>query len=255
MMDFKNKNGLIFGVANHRSIAFNIAKLLSEKGAKIGYSYQNERVKGSVEKSLDGLNPKFIEECDVLNEKSVNNFFQRANMEFENINFIVHSIAYAEREDLGGDFSNISKNGFSTALETSAYSLIPIVKEGSKLMNNGGSIITLSFEASQKVYPGYNIMGTAKAALENCVKQLANEYGKYNLRVNAISAGPLPTLAARSINGFNNMRKAHAERSPLKRNITHEEVANATCFMLSELSSGITGAIIPVDSGYGIMGI
>ena len=127
-MDFKNKNGLIFGVANHRSIAFNIAKLLSENGAKIGYSYQNERVKGSVEKSLNGLNPKFIEECDVLNEKSLNNFFQRANKEFENIDFIVHSIAYAEREDLGGDFSNISKNGFSTALETSASSLIPIVK-------------------------------------------------------------------------------------------------------------------------------
>ena len=116
MMDFKNKNGLIFGVAYHRSMAFNIAKLLSENGAKIGYSYQNERVKGSVEKSLDGLNPKFIEECDVLNEKSLNNFFQRANKEFENIDFIVHSIAYAEREDLGGDFSDVSKSGFSTCL-------------------------------------------------------------------------------------------------------------------------------------------
>ena len=153
----------------------------------------------------------------------------------------------AERDDLGGDFSNVSKEGFSTALETSAFSLIPIVKNGSSLMKNGGSVITLSFEASQKVYPGYNIMGTAKAALENCVKQLANEYGKYNIRVNAISAGPLPTLAARSINGFNDMRKAHAERSPLKRNITHQEVANVSSFMLSELSSGITGATIPVD--------
>ena len=254
-MDFKNKNGLIFGVANHRSIAFNIAKLLSESGAKLGYSYQNERVKDSVEKSLEELAPKFIEECDVLNERSLNKFFKKANKEFENIDFIVHSIAYAQREDLGGDFSKVSKTGFSTALETSAFSLIPIVKEGSELMKNGGSIITLSFEASQKVYPGYNIMGTAKAALENCVKQLANEYGKSNIRVNAISAGPLPTLAARSIAGFNNMRKAHAERSPLKRNITHEEVANASCFMLSELSSGITGAVIPVDSGYGIMGI
>ena len=254
-MDFKNKNGLIFGVANHRSIAFNIAKLLSESGAKLGYSYQNERVKDSVEKSLEGLSPKFIEECNVLDEKSLDKFFKKANKEFENIDFIVHSIAYAQREDLGGDFSKVSKTGFSTALETSAFSLIPIVKEGSELMKNGGSIITLSFEASQKVYPGYNIMGTAKAALENCVKQLANEYGKSNIRVNAISAGPLPTLAARSIAGFNNMRKAHAERSPLKRNITHEEVANASCFMLSELSSGITGAVIPVDSGYGIMGL
>ncbi|MBK66212.1 MAG: enoyl-[acyl-carrier-protein] reductase FabI [Chloroflexi bacterium] len=254
-MDFKGKKGLIFGVANHRSIAYHIAKVLSENGANLGYSYQNERVRDSVSKSLEDSNPAFLEECDVLNEESLNNFFTKASEEFENVDFIVHSIAYAEREDLGGDFSNISKAGFSTALETSAYSLIPILRYGSKLMKNGGSVITLSFEASQKVYPGYNIMGTAKAALENCVRQLANEYGKDNIRVNAISAGPLPTLAARSINGFNNMRKAHAERSPLKRNITHDEVANASCFMLNELSSGITGATIPVDSGYGIMGL
>tara|TARA_B100000902_G_C27276415_1_gene899112 strand:+ start:466 stop:1230 length:765 start_codon:yes stop_codon:yes gene_type:complete len=254
-MDFKGKKGLIFGVANHRSIAYHISKVLTENGAILGYSYQNNRVKDSVSKSLEDSNPAFLEECDVLNEESLNNFFTKASEEFENVDFIVHSIAYAEREDLGGDFSNISKAGFSTALETSAYSLIPILRYGSKLMKNGGSVITLSFEASQKVYPGYNIMGTAKAALENCVRQLANEYGKDNIRVNAISAGPLPTLAARSINGFNNMRKAHAERSPLKRNITHDEVANASCFMLNELSSGITGATIPVDSGYGIMGL
>ena len=254
-MDFKGKKGLVFGVANHRSIAYHIAKVLSDNGAEIGYSFQNDRVKDSVSKSLEGTNPKFLLECNVLDEKSINDFFQKASQEFNEIDFLVHSVAYAEREDLGGDFSNVTKEGFSTALETSAYSLIPLVKYGAKLMKNGGSIITLSFEASQKVYPGYNIMGTAKAALENCVKQLANEYGKNNIRVNAISAGPLPTLAARSINGFNEMRKAHAERSPLKRNITHEEVANASSFMLSDLSSGITGATIPVDSGYGIMGL
>ena len=254
-MNFKGKKGLVFGVANHRSIAYHIAKVLSNNGAEIGYSFQNERVMESVSKSLKDINPKFLLECDVLKEESIKNFFDKASEEFKEIDFIVHSIAYAERDDLGGDFSNVSKKGFSTALETSAYSLIPIVKNGSSLMKNGGSVITLSFEASQKVYPGYNIMGTAKAALENCVKQLANEYGKYNIRVNAISAGPLPTLAARSINGFNEMRKAHAERSPLKRNITHEEVANASSFMLSDLSSGITGSTIPVDSGYGIMGI
>ena len=254
-MNFKGKKGLVFGVANHRSIAYHIAKVLSDNGAEIGYSFQNERVMESVSKSLKDINPKFLLECDVLKEESIKNFFDKASEEFKEIDFIVHSIAYAERDNLGGDFSNVSKEGFSTALEISAYSLIPIVKNGSSLMKNGGSVITLSFEASQKVYPGYNIMGTAKAALENCVKQLANEYGKYNIRVNAISAGPLPTLAARSINGFNEMRKAHAERSPLKRNITHEEVANVSSFMLSDLSSGITGSTIPVDSGYGIMGI
>ncbi|MBH60591.1 MAG: enoyl-[acyl-carrier-protein] reductase FabI [Dehalococcoidia bacterium] len=255
-MDFKGKKGLIFGVANHRSIAYYIAKELSSLGAEIGYSYQNERILGSVEKSLNDLNPSFIEECDVLNQNSLDNFFKVAKVKLNQIDFIVHSIAFAEREDLGGNFSNVTKDGFSTALETSAYSLIPITKLGSEIMNpEGGSIITLSFEASQKVYPGYNIMGTAKAALENCVKQLASEYGKNNIRVNAVSAGPLPTLAARSIAGFKEMQKVHSDRSPLKRNVTHEEVANTSSFLLSDLSSGITGAIIPVDSGYGIMGL
>lgn len=255
-MEFKGKKGLIFGVANHRSIAYFIAKELSDLGAEIGYSYQSERVRGSVEKSLKELNPSFIEECDVLDQESLTNFFKISKEKLNQIDFIVHSIAFAEREDLGGNFSKVTKSGFSTALETSSYSLIPITYMGSKIMNpEGGSIITISFEASQKVYPGYNVMGTAKAALENCVKQLAYEYGANNIRVNAVSAGPLPTLSARSIDGFNYMRKAHADRSPLKRNITHEEVAHTSSFLLSDLSSGITGAIIPVDSGYGIMGL
>ena len=255
-MEFKGKKGLIFGVANHRSIAYFIAKELSALGAEIGYSYQSERVLGSVEKSLKELNPSFIEECDVLNQESLTNFFKISKEKLNQIDFIVHSIAFAEREDLGGNFSKVTKSGISTALETSSYSLIPITYMGSKIMNSeGGSIITISFEASQKVYPGYNVMGTAKAALENCVKQLAYEYGANNIRVNAVSAGPLPTLSARSIDGFNYMRKAHADRSPLKRNITHEEVAHTSSFLLSDLSSGITGAIIPVDSGYGIMGL
>ena len=220
-MDFKGKKGLIFGIANHRSIAYFIAKELSALGAEIGYSYQAERVRGSVEKSLKDLNPSFIEECDVLNKESLTNFFKLSKEKLSQIDFIVHSIAFAEREDLGGNFSNVTKSGFSTALETSSYSLIPITNMGSKIMNpKGGSIITMSFEASQKVYPGYNVMGTAKAALENCVKQLAYEYGANNIRVNAVSAGPLPTLSARSIDGFNHMRKVHADRSPLKRNIT-----------------------------------
>ena len=255
-MEFKGKKGLIFGVANHRSIAYFIAKELSDLGAEIGYSYQSERVLGSVEKSLKELSPSFIEECDVLDQESLTNFFKISKEKLNQIDFIVHSIAFAEREDLGGNFSKVTKSGFSTALETSSYSLIPITYMGSKIMNpEGGSIITISFEASQKVYPGYNVMGTAKAALENCVKQLAYEYGANNIRVNAVSAGPLPTLSARSIDGFNYMRKAHADRSPLKRNITHEEVAHTSSFLLSDLSSGITGAIIPVDSGYGIMGL
>ncbi len=172
------------------------------------------------------------------------------------LDFVVHSIAYAERDDLGGNFSETGIDGFRTALEVSAYTLIPITSMAvPHFGENGGAVVTLTFDASEKVYPGYNVMGTAKAALENTVRQLAAEYGGKSVRINAVSAGPLPTLAARSIPGFNEMRRAHADRAPLGRNITHTEVAHASVFLLSDLATGITGHVLPVDGGYGIMGI
>ena len=254
-MDFTNKRGIIFGVANPRSIAWAISKSLSDNGAQLAFTYQNERLKDPVSKAVKDMNPIELIECDALNENQIEEVFQKVS-ESGPIDFVVHSIAFAQREDLGGNFSETSLDGFRTALEVSAYTLIPIVKHAAPHINkDGGSIITMSFEASNKVYPGYNIMGTAKAALENSVKQLAYEYGSKNIRVNAVSAGPLPTLAARSIPGFNDMRNIHASKSPLKRNVSHEEVANTSLFLLSDLSSGITGAVIPVDAGYGIMGL
>lgn len=255
-IDLTGKRGVVFGVANQRSIAWAISRQLAAAGAEMAFTYQNERLKGPVEKAASELGSPLLIECDATSEEQVKAVYDRVSADWSSIDFIVHSIAYAERDDLGGDFSALSLQGFRTALETSAYTLIPIARYGAPLMSDsGGSIITMTFDASVKVYPGYNVMGTAKAALENEVRQLAAEFGPGGVRVNAISAGPLPTLAARSIPGFNDMRRAHQERSPLKRAITHEEVANMALFLLSDMSTGTTGAVIPVDAGYGIMAL
>lgn len=255
-IDLSGKRGVVFGVANQRSIAWSIAERLAAAGAEMAFAYQNERVKGPVEKLVSTIGEPFIFECDATDDAQVKAVYEQVKDKWGTIDFIVHSVAYAERDDLGGAFSNVSLEGFRTALGASAFTLIPIVKHGAPLIaESGGSIITMTFDASVKVYPGYNIMGTAKAALENEVRQLAAEYGPSGIRVNAISAGPLPTLAARSIPGFNEMRRAHQDRSPLKRAITHDEVANMALFLLSDLSTGTTGAVIPVDAGYGIMAL
>ena len=194
-------------------------------------------------------------ECDVSQDESIEAAFDNMKRELGGIDFVVHSVAYANREDLKGEFSKTARDSFLMTLDISAYSLIPIVRHASSLMDGGGSVVTMTFQASERVFPGYNVMGTAKAALENEVRQLAEEFGRQNVRVNAISAGPLETLASRGIYGFPDMRKIHAEKAPLKRNITHEEVAKTALFLCSDLSSGITGSIIPVDAGYHIMAV
>ena len=255
-IDLKGKKGVVFGVANHRSIAWGISKLLADAGAELCFTYLNERLKKPVEKTVSEIGNPLLLECDATDEKQIEKVYKTVKNKYGSIDFIVHCIAYAEREDLGGNFSDTNLNGFRTALETSAYTLIPVVGKSVNLFGEkGGSVITLTFDASQRVYPGYNIMGTAKAALENEVRQLAVEFGEKNIRINSISAGPLPTLAARSIPGFSEMNKAHRERSPLKRNINHNEVAMTALFLLSDMSSGIPGANIPVDAGYGIIAL
>lgn len=254
-IDLTGKKGVVFGVANHRSIAWGISEKLAAAGAELAFTYLNDRLKPSVEKTVAKIGGAPLLECDATDEEQVKAVYDQIKSDWGKLDFIVHSVAYAEREDLGGAFSNVSLQGFRTALETSAYSLVPVVRYGAPLMEDGGSIITMTFDASVKVYPGYNIMGTAKAALENEMRQLAAEFGPTGIRVNAITAGPLPTLAARSIPGFNEMRKAHQERSPLRRAITHDEVSNTALFLLSDMSTGITGATIPVDAGYGIMAL
>tara|TARA_Y100000768_G_scaffold367181_1_gene330033 strand:- start:54 stop:833 length:780 start_codon:yes stop_codon:yes gene_type:complete len=253
-IDLNGKKGIVFGVANHRSIAWAISKVLADAGAELCFTYLNERLKQPVEKTVSEISNPLLLECDATDEKQIEKVYETVKNHYGSIDFIVHCIAYAERDDLGGNFSDTNISGFRTALETSAYTLIPVVGKAANLFGeNGGSVITLTFDASQRVYPGYNIMGTAKAALENEVRQLAVEFGEKNIRVNSISAGPLPTLAARSIPGFSEMNKAHRERAPLKRNINHNEVATTALFLLSDMSSGITGANIPVDAGYGIV--
>ena len=254
-LDLSGKNAVVFGVANQRSIAWSIANTLAQAGARLALTYQGERLKDSVSKLGDQLSDSVVLPCDVSDDQEIQSVFEALGQSMGQLDVVVHSVAFASREELQGDFSMTSRDGFRTALDISAYSLIPIARYALPLMTQGGAILTMTFHASEKVYPGYNVMGTAKAALENEVKQLAAELGQHNVRVNALSAGPLDTLAARGIGGFLDMKRVHAERSPLRRNITHDEVAQAALFLCSDLSSGVTGSVLPVDAGYHIMGV
>ena len=253
-IDLSGRSAVVFGVANQRSIAWAIAQQLHAAGAALTVTYQNERMGRSVLGLVEGMERTQAVECDVLDEASVMAAVD-ASSSVAPLGVAVHSVAFANRDDLEGAFSRTGVDGFRTALEVSAYSLLPVARAAAAKMDDGGSILTLTFHAADKVYPGYNVMGVAKAALENEVKQLAAEYGPLGVRVNAISAGPLNTLAARGISGFTNMHEIHASRSPLKRNITQEEVGSAALFLASPLASGITGHVLYVDAGYNVMGV
>ena len=254
-IDLTGKNGVVLGVANDRSIAWSIARILGQAGARLALTYQNDRLKERVSRLADTLEGALVIPCDATDDDQIESLFSQVKEEFGDLSFLVHSIAYANREDLAGNFSETGREGFRIALEVSAYSLLPLVKHAAPLMTNGGSVVTMTFHASTRVYPGYNVMGTAKAALEHEVRQLAFEFGERGIRLNAISAGPLETLAARGIHGFMDMRRHHAEKAALKRNISADEVAKTALFLCSDMSSGITGSIIPVDAGYHIMAI
>ena len=254
-IDLTGKKGVVFGVANDRSIAWAISRMLGEAGAQLALIYQNDRLKDRVVRLAGTLDNAITLPCDASDDAQIEAAFEQVAESFGDISFLVHSIAYANREDLAGRFADTNREGFRIALDVSAYSLLPLVKHAAPLMTAGGSVIAMTFQASQKVYPGYNVMGTAKAALEHSVRQLAAEFGEDNIRVNAISAGPLDTLAARGIHGFLDMKKIHAEKAPLQRNISADEVAKTALFLCSDMSSGITGSIIPVDAGYHIMAV
>ena len=254
-IDLSGKNGIVFGVANDRSIAWAIAEVLAQAGARLAFTYQNDRLKDRVDRLAGTLDGAITLPCDASDDQQIEDVFQQTGESFGEISFLVHSIAFANREDLAGNFSETGREGFRLALEISAFSLLPLMKYAAPMMTNGGSVITMTFQASQRVYPGYNVMGTAKAALEHEVRQLAAEFGGQNIRVNAISAGPLDTLAARGIHGFLDLKRAHAEKAPLQRNINADEVAKTALFLCSDLSSGITGSVIPVDAGYHIMAV
>jgi enoyl-[acyl-carrier protein] reductase I len=252
----QNKQGIIFGVANKRSIAWATAQALHQAGARLAFAYQGERLKENVERlTAEEMPGSPLLSCDVTNQADVNEVFKRLGAEFGRVDFLVHSIAFAPREALEGEYMKVERDGFLAALEVSAYSLTQLARAAAPLMTDGGSIVTMTFHGADKVYQGYNVMGVAKAALESSVRYLAADLGPRNIRVNAISAGPIQTLAARGVSGLSTMMKVHAERAPLKRNVEPREVGNTAMFLCSSLSSGITGETIFVDCGYNVMGI
>jgi enoyl-[acyl-carrier protein] reductase I len=249
----ENKFGIVFGVANKRSIAWASALALAGAGARLAFTYQNERLRENVEGLTKDLPGALLSQCDVVNSGEVAQTFARVKEEFGRLDFIVHSLAFAPREALDGEYLNTSSEAFQTTLEISAYSLVALARAAQPLMTEGGSIVSMSYYGAEKVVPNYNVMGVAKAALEASTRYLASDLGPHNIRVNAISAGPLNTLAARGVGNMGTMLKHHAERAPLRRNVEASEVGNATLFLCSPLSSGITGEIIHVDCGYNIM--
>jgi len=252
----KEKNGIIFGVANKRSIAWATAQSLHQAGARLAFTYQGDRLKENVEGlTSDAMPNALVLPCDVTKQEEVDETFNRVGTEFGRLDFVIHSIAFAPREALEGDYLKTDRDAFVTALEISAYSLTQLARAAAPLMTEGGSIVTMTFHGADKVYQGYNVMGVAKAALESSVRYLAADLGPRNIRVNAISAGPIQTLSARGVSGLTNMLKHHAERCPLHRNVEPREVADTALFLCSSLSSGITGETIYVDCGYNIMGI
>ncbi len=246
-----NKNILIMGVRNKWSIAWGIVKAAQEEGARVILTYQGEREKGSVEE----LGGDSIFQCDISVDQDIDNMFSAIKEKYGVLHGVVHSIAHANSEDLQRDFVYTSREGFAHALDVSAYSLVAVARAAKELMTEGGSIITLTYMGSEKVLPNYNIMGVAKAALEASVRYLASDLGPQNIRVNAISAGPVKTLSAKGVKDFGNIMNTVEEKAPLRRNITQQDLGKNALYLLSELSSGCTGEIIHVDSGYNIMGI
>ena len=252
----QNKNGIIFGVANKRSIAWATALSMHEAGARLAFTYQGDRLKENVEGLTNESMPgSLLLSCDVTKQDEVDEAFRRVGEEFGRLDFLIHSIAFAPREALGGEYLNTSRDAFVTALEISAYSLAQLSRAAAPLMTEGGSIATMSYYGAEKVVAGYNVMGVAKAALEASTRYLAKDLGPRNIRINAISAGPIQTLSARGVSDFSSMLKHHAERAPLGRNVEAREVGNTAVFLCSSMASGITGEVIYVDCGYNIIGI
>ncbi|MFN0120160.1 MAG: enoyl-ACP reductase [Blastocatellia bacterium] len=254
IMLLEGKKGLIAGVANKHSIAWAIAQAASREGAQLAFNYQNERLRENVEKLAAEIPGARIYPCDVVNDDEIAALAQRYEADFGRMDFLVHSLAYAPREALEGEFVNTTRQDFATALDISAYSLVALSRAFLPLLNDGGSIITLSYLGAERVVPHYNVMGVAKAALEATVRYLANDLGPRNIRVNAISAGPIRTLAARGVSGITKMVEKHREIAPLRRATEQAEVGDTAVFFLSAMSRGITGEIVYVDGGYNIVG-
>lgn len=257
---FDGKKGLVFGIANDRSIAWAITKQLHAEGAEMGFTHlpdqdlERRKAEKKLRKLVEPIGAKLVMPCDVQNDEQLDAVFQAAAETFGKIDFIVHSMAYAPLDDLKGPVSGVSREGFRLSMEISAYSLMSLAGRAKPLMNEGGSILAMTYLGGERVIPGYNLMGICKAALESALEYLAHEMGPDGIRVNAVSAGPLKTLAASAVGDFNQMMKLYETFSPLRRNVTAEEIGKTAMFLLSDMASGITGENVHVDSGYHIMG-
>jgi enoyl-[acyl-carrier protein] reductase I len=245
---------VVFGVANKRSIAWSIAQGLHNAGARLAITYQNERLEQEARDLILSLPGAEAFMCDVSRDEDIARLFATLKERYGKLNALVHSVAFAPAEELKGEFINTTREGFRIAHDVSVYSLIAVARAAAPLMEDGGSILTMTYYGAEKVVPHYNVMAVAKAALECTVRYLAYDLGKRNIRVNAISAGPIKTLAARGISGLSDMLKSHAERAPLQRNVDVNEVGSTGVFLVSDASSGITGEVLYVDCGYNIMG-
>jgi enoyl-[acyl-carrier protein] reductase I len=254
MLNLEGRVAVVFGLANKRSIAWGIAQKLHQAGVTLAIGYQNERLKAEAQDLITELPGAEAFQCDVSNDAEIDQVFAQLKERYGKLHVLVHSIGFAPADELKNDFIHTSRDGFRIAHDVSVYSLIALSRAAAPLMTEGGSIITLTYYGSEKVVPHYNVMGVAKAALEATVRYLAADLGRQNIRVNAISAGPIKTLAARAIGGLSDMLKFHADRAPLHRNTEQSEVGNTAVYLASDMASGVTGEVIYVDSGYNIMG-
>lgn len=252
---FEGKTALIFGVANKYSIAWGIAQALHREGCELAFSYGIPQLERRVRPLAESVNAKVVEECDVTDDAAIGRVFGKVKETYGTIDVLVHSIAYAQREDLEGRFVDTSRQGFKTALDISAYSLVALTRAAEPLMPNGGSILTMTYYAAEKVAPNYNVMGVAKAALEASVRYLANDLGPQGIRVNAISAGPIKTLAASGVAGLRKMLNYSERVAPLRTTVSTEDVGNTAVWLLSDWSRAVTGEVVYVDAGWNILGL
>lgn len=253
----EGKTALVFGVANRRSIAWAIAQALAGAGARMAFTYQGERIEAGVHELASSVNSDLVLPCDVTKDEDLDAVFQAVDNEFDGLDILVHSVAYAAKEDLEGRFVDTKRSNFLMALDISAYSLTAMVQRAEPLMEKrgGGAVLTMTYLGGERAVGNYNVMGVAKSALDSSLRYLAAELGPKNIRVNAISAGPIRTLAARSIAGFTLMEEHYEKRAPLRRNVDASEVGQTALFLCSPMASGITGEVVFVDAGYQIMGL
>ena len=253
--NLEGRNAVVFGVANKRSIAWSIAQGLHSAGAKLAITYQNQRLEQEAKDLILSLPGAEAFMCDVSSDTEIDRLFAQLKERYGKLHVLVHSIAFAPADELKNEFLATSREGFRVAHDVSVYSLIALARAAAPLMEDGGSIITMTYYGAEKVVPHYNVMAVAKAALECTVRYLAHDLGKRKIRVNAISAGPIKILAARRISGLGDMLKSHAERAPLRRNVLPDEVARSALYLCSDLGSAVTGEVMHVDAGYNIVGL